>query len=445
MPASLWREVWILAAITLGSLALGALIGRYFIVAAVGFGLYIAVQLQSLVGLYRWLTDRQGREIPEAEGLWGDTFNEIRKLVRTAEQRQEQLAGQVNRLQSVAAAMPDAVVILSGQDEIEWANSTARKLLGIDYPRDTGMRLLNLIRDPAFSAYLHKRDFLEPITLEAPQVPVPQVSIQIIPYGRAQKLVMARDITHLARLEQMRRTFVANVSHELRTPLTVLGGYVETLSQLPKIRDDGELQKHLATMADQAGRMQRLVDDLLTLSRLETAAPGRHEEVVEVAALVTALRDMAVIVSGEARHRIVTEIDDAFSLRGSKEELYSAFSNLVNNAVRYTPAGGTITLRCRKTADGARFSVTDTGEGISAEHIPHLTERFYRVDSARSRATGGTGLGLSIVKHVLARHDAHLDIDSHPGQGSTFTCLFPAARLVRAPSRAAPPGAVEIP
>lgn len=429
MPSSLWREVWILAAITLGSLALGALTDRYFIVAAVGFGLYILVQLQSLYALYRWLTRRDQREIPEAEGLWGDTFNEIRKLVRTAEHRQDELAGQVDRLQSVAAALPDAVVILSGQNEIEWANTTARKLLGIDYPRDTGMRLLNLIRDPVFSAYLRKRNFVEPITLEAPQVPVPQVSIQIIPYGRSQKLVMARDITQLARLEQMRRTFVANVSHELRTPLTVLGGYVETLSQMPKIAGDEELKKHFATMTDQADRMQRLVDDLLTLSKLETTAPQRHDEVIDVAALVSSLRDMAMIVSGKARHRIETEVDDGLFLRGSKDELNSAFSNLVNNAVRYTPAGGSITLRWRKTAHGASFSVTDSGEGISAEHLPHLTERFYRVDTARSRASGGTGLGLSIVKHVLARHDAHLEIDSHPGQGSTFACLFPASRI----------------
>lgn len=430
MPPSLWREVRILTAITLGSLALGALTDRYFIVAAVGFGLYIALQLQALVGLYRWLADREHREIPEAEGLWGDTFNEIRKLVRTAEQRQGELAGQVSRLQSVASAMPDAVVILSGQDEIDWANEVAGQLLGIHYPRDAGMRLGNLIRDPEFSDYVRRGDFRETLVLDIAMDPPQQVAIQIIPYGESQKLVMGRDVTHLARIEQMRRTFVANVSHELRTPLTVLGGYVETLQQIPRI-DPDDLRKHLHTMSEQTVRMQRLVDDLLALSRLETAPPRRNDETVDIPALIASLRESAEVVSGKNAHRITVEVNNALSLRGSREELYSAFSNLVNNAIRHTPAGGSIRLHWGECGGDACFSVTDSGEGITAEHLPHLTERFYRVDTARSRATGGTGLGLSIVKHVLVRHEARLDIESHPGEGSTFTCIFPAARVIR--------------
>ncbi len=430
MPQSLWREARILIAITLGSLALGALTDRYFIVAAVGFGLYIALQLQSLTALYRWLTDREHREIPDAEGLWGDTFNEIRKLVRAAEQRQNELAGQVDRLQSVAAAMPDAVVILSGQDEIEWANDVAGQLLGIHYPRDAGMRLGNLIRDPEFVEYVLHGDFREPLVLDTAMDSPQQVAIQIFPYGDSQKLVMGRDVTHLARIEQMRRNFVANVSHELRTPLTVLGGYVETLQQIPRI-DPDELRKHLHTMAEQTGRMQRLVDDLLALSRLEASPPGRHDETVDIPALVASLRESAEVVSGKNAHRFAVEVNASLSLRGSREELYSAFSNLVNNAIRHTPPGGLIRLHWGECGGGACFSVTDSGEGIAAEHLPHLTERFYRVDTARSRATGGTGLGLSIVKHVLIRHEARLDIESRPGQGSTFTCIFPAARVVR--------------
>lgn len=430
MPQSLWREVRILIAITLGSLALGALTDRYFIVAAVGFGLYIALQLQSLVGLYRWLTDREHRDIPDAEGLWGDTFNEIRKLVRTSEQRQNELAGQVNRLQSVATAMPDAVVILSRQDEIEWANDVAGQLFGIHYPRDTGLRFGNLIRDPEFLEYVQHGDFREPLVLDTALEPPQQVAIQIIPYGDSQKLVMGRDVTHLARIEQMRRTFVANVSHELRTPLTVLGGYVETLQQIPRI-DPDELRKHLHTMAEQAVRMQRLVDDLLALSRLETTPPHRHDETVDIPALIASLREFAEVVSGKHAHQITAEVNPALSLRGSREELYSAFSNLVNNAIRHTPAGGLIRLEWGECGGGACFSVVDSGEGIAAEHLPHLTERFYRVDTARSRATGGTGLGLSIVKHVLIRHEARLDIKSHHGEGSTFTCIFPAARVIR--------------
>jgi len=430
VPPTLWREVWILAAIALGSLALGALTDRYFIVAAIGFGLYIALQLQSLTGLYRWLSDRSKYELPEAEGLWGDTYNEIRKLVRTAEQREEALTGQVDRLQSVAAAMPDAVVILSRRGEIEWANSMARKLFNINFPGDVGMRLGNLIRDPEFIDYMQRRDFSEPLVLNTADEPPQQISVQVIAYGQSQQLILGRDVTHLARLEQMRRNFIANVSHELRTPLTVLGGYVETLSQIPAIKPE-DLGKHLQTMTEQTNRMQRLVDDLLTLSKLETSPPRRHDETVDIPDLVASLREVAEVLSGEASHRITVEADPNLSLYGSREELYSAFSNLVNNAIRYTPAGGPIRIQWREIPTGARFSVTDGGEGIAAEHIPHLTERFYRVDTARSRATGGTGLGLSIVKHVLTRHDARLDIESTPGRGSTFSCVFPASRVVR--------------
>jgi two-component system phosphate regulon sensor histidine kinase PhoR len=230
------------------------------------------------------------------------------------------------------------------------------------------------------------------------------------------------------RLEQMRRSFVANVSHELRTPLTVLGGYVETLRQMDQIGIE-DLKQHLAIMHEQSLRMQRLVDDLLMLSKLETAPPRAHDETVDVAALLSGLKEQAELLSGDQRHAISLEADRALKLLGSREELISAFSNLINNAVRYTPAGGTIRLTWRAAGSGAEFTVTDTGEGIAPEHFPYLTERFYRVDTARSRASGGTGLGLSIVKHVLLRHDATLEIESDIGQGSTFRCRFPEQRL----------------
>lgn len=427
----LWRELWIVAAIAAASLLAGAVTGRPFIVAAAGFGLYIASTLRHLHKLHQWLLHRDSREIPEAEGLWGDVFNEIRKLTRQSERRADRLTGMLVRFQSAASAMPDAVVILSLNDEIEWANPSATHLLGVSFPRDAGLRLGNLLRTPEFAAYLQRGEFSEPLELVSPANPELTVSLQIIPFGEAQKLVLGRDITRLMRLEQMRRTFVANVSHELRTPLTVLSGYVETLRDMEALKNGG-LRKHIATMHEQANRMQRLVDDLLMLSRLETAPPSRRDETVDVAMLLTGLKEQAEILSGEQRHRIGLEADAALRLLGRREELHSAFSNLVNNAVRYTPAGGAITLRWTAAGEGAAFSVSDTGEGIAPEHIPHLTERFYRVDTARSRATGGTGLGLSIVKHVLARHDASLEIASTPGQGSTFTCLFPAARVVHA-------------
>jgi two-component system phosphate regulon sensor histidine kinase PhoR len=242
----------------------------------------------------------------------------------------------------------------------------------------------------------------------------------------------------------MRRHFVANVSHELRTPITVLAGFIETLRGAPSIKTE-DLRKYLATMQEQSTRMQRLVDDLLTLSKLETAPPHRREEMVDVPALLAGLKEQGEILSGDAKHRITLEADGDLRILGSREELHSAFSNLINNAVRYTPPGGFIHLRWWANGDGARFSVTDSGEGIAPEHIPYLTERFYRVDTARSRASGGTGLGLSIVKHVLARHDAQLTIESEVGRGSTFTCVFPAARIVRTAGAAAPAATAEIP
>ncbi len=436
MPPGLWREVWILAAIALASFIGGAFTDHYFLAAAVGFGLYIVLHLRQLVALSRWLTHRDTRDIPEAEGLWGDVFNEIRKLMRASGERHDALAHMVDRLQGAAAAMPDAVVIVSEQGEIEWANATARNLLGIEHPRDVGVRLLNLLRDPTLVEYLERSEEAEPIEMDSPENSNRRVAIQLIPYGANQRLLIARDITRLARLEQMRRTFVANVSHELRTPITVLAGYIETLSHMDHIRP-GELRKHLATMGEQSARMQRLVDDLLTLSRLEFEAPRRHDELVDVPALLAGLKEQAGVLSGEARHTITLEADPTLRLRASREELHSAFMNLINNAVRYTPAGGRIALSWRADASGgARFEVADTGEGIAPEHAPRLTERFYRVDTARSRASGGTGLGLSIVKHVLMRHDARLDVESEVGVGSAFICVFPENRVIRQPAAA---------
>ena len=430
MHPGLWREIWILVGIAVTSLFIGALTERPFLIAAIGFGFYIAWTLRYLRSLHRWLQDRRADEIPDAGGMWGEVFDEIRKLVKQTSRRQDQLSGMLARFQKAASAMPDAVVVLSQQDDIEWANTSAENLLGIRYPRDIGVRLFNLLRDPDFAQYLQRGDYAELFEIVSPENSGLHVSIQITPFGSSQKLVVGRDVTHLANLEQMRRHFVANVSHELRTPLTVLGGYVETLQHMDKI-DMADLRKHLDTMHEQSVRMQRLVDDLLTLSRLETAPPRTKDESVDVAELLENLKQQAQLLSGEQHHAITLDADRALGLLGSREELLSAFSNLINNAVRYTPAKGAIRLVWRTTGAGAEFTVTDTGEGIELMHIPHLTERFYRVDTARSRASGGTGLGLSIVKHVLLRHDASLEIESDVGRGSTFRCVFPASRTVR--------------
>lgn len=429
MHPSVWREFWVIVAIAAGGVLLGLILGRPFLGAAAGFILYIGANLRQLHRLHRWLLNRRrGEEVPEAEGLWGDVFKEIRKLVRQTGQREDRLTGMIERFQSAAAVMPDAVVIMAQQGEIEWANSAARRLLGIHFPRDAGMRLSNLLRDPDFTRYYQGGDYSEPFEMPSPSHLDITLQVLVVPFGASQKLILGRDVTRIVQLEQMRRTFVANASHELRTPLTVLSGYLETLrgmeAELPE-----DLRKHFATMHEQAIRMQRLVNDLLTLSRLETA-PRSRDEPVDVPALLAGLMEQAELLSA-GNHALTLDAQPDLSLLGSRDELHSAFSNLVNNAVRYTPRGGTVRLRWFADREGAKFSVEDTGEGIASEHIPHLTERFYRVDTARSRASGGTGLGLSIVKHVLLRHDAELRIESELGRGSSFTCVFPRGRVVR--------------
>lgn len=432
MRQTLWREIWVLAGLVGACFAFGTLTRHPFFFTAIALGVYIALQLWRLHQLHKWLLSDKTGEIPDASGPWGDVFHGVYKLVRQNARRTDELTDALTRFQSAAAAMPDAVVFLSEHEEIEWANPSATALLGVDYPRDRGMRLANLLRDPDFTRYLYRADFSEPLEMDSPANPHLAVSLQIVPFGARLKLILARDVTRLQRLEQMRRTFVANVSHELRTPVTVLSGYIETLHSIQHIGPE-ELKKHLGTMHEQAVRMQRLVDDLLMLSRLETA-PRLKEEVVDVPALLSGLKEQAEILSGNARHHIVLEAQPDIKLLGSREELHSAFMNLINNAVRYTPPEGEIRLRWFVDDEGPKFSVTDTGEGIAPEHIPHLTERFYRVDSARSRASGGTGLGLSIVKHVLLRHGAHLDVRSDIGNGSTFTCTFAKSRVATASS-----------
>ncbi|MBI3545026.1 MAG: phosphate regulon sensor histidine kinase PhoR [Gammaproteobacteria bacterium] len=427
MHPGLWREVWVLSGITVGSLIFGAFIGRPFLVATLGVGAYVVLTLRHLRHLHRWLLDRQSVNIPDAGGMWGEVFDELHRILKETAQREAQLTEMLTRFQNAATAMPDAVIIVSQEGNIDWANPPAASLLGVRFPEDAGMRLLNILRDPEFAQYAQTGEFTEAIEITSPDDRQTHVTIQITPFGSRQKLVIGRDVTRLVRLEEMRRNFVANVSHELRTPLTVLGGYVETLTQMDQIKTD-DLRKHLSIMHEQSVRMQRLVDDLLTLSRLETAPPSAHDEAIDVAALLAGLREQATLLSDKSQHAITLDADPNLKLRGNREELTSAFSNLINNAVRYTPPGRAIQIAWQAADTGAKFYVKDSGEGIAPEHIPHLTERFYRVDSARSRASGGTGLGLSIVKHVLLRHDAQLEIESEIGHGSTFTCLFPPTR-----------------
>ena len=337
--------------------------------------------------------------------------------------RARRLATQLRDLRTVACALSDALVLLDPDGRMRWCNPAAEQLLGITWPRDRGLAVVERFGDGEAGTWLRQRQG-EADDIASPIDAAVRLQLSLIPYGDRRRLLIARDISRVTRLEQVRRDFVANVSHELRTPLTVIHGYLELLDP----EDVPALAPVLNEMRTQSQRMRQIVEDLLELSRLEMQ---QHlaEERVEMAPMLETLRREAEALS-QGRHRVVLEDHAHADLLGSPKDLHSAFSNLVSNAVRYTPDGGTITIRWRRTPVGAEYSVSDTGYGIPAEHLSRLTERFYRVSSSRSRATGGTGLGLSIVKHVLNLHDAQLRIESEAGKGSTFTCVFDKARLL---------------
>lgn len=339
--------------------------------------------------------------------------------------RARHLLTQLRDLRAAAASLSDALVLLDADGRLRWCNASAQRLLGIAWPRDRSSVLAEHFGNHELGAWLQEGS-TRPEEVAAPVDPEMRLQVELIPYGRHRHLLLARDISRVTRLEQVRRDFVANVSHELRTPLTVIHGYLELLDA----EDTPALAPVLKEMRVQSQRMRQIVEDLLELSRLEMQPSLPGERVAMVPLLITLQREAEALSQG--RHRIKLEDDAHVDLAGSPKDLHSAFSNLVSNAVRYTPEGGAITIRWRRAGSGAEYSVTDSGYGIPAEHLARLTERFYRVSSSRSRATGGTGLGLSIVKHVLNLHDACLRIESQPGKGSTFTCVFDAARLLDA-------------
>ena len=337
--------------------------------------------------------------------------------------RARRLAAQLSDLRTAACALRDALVLLDTEGHVRWCNPAAQRLLGIAWPRDRGQPLATHFGDGEAGAWLRAGQG-DADDVASPVDAAVRLQLNLIPYSEHRRLLIARDISRVTKLEQVRRDFVANVSHELRTPLTVIHGYLELLNP----EDVPALAPVLNEMRTQSQRMRQIVEDLLELSRLEMQ---QHvpEERVEMAPLLESLHREAEALS-HGNHRVAVEDQGHIDLLGSPKDLHSAFSNLVSNAVRYTPEGGGITIRWRRTPTGAEYSVTDTGYGIPADHLSRLTERFYRVSSSRSRATGGTGLGLSIVKHVLNLHDAQLRIESEAGKGSTFTCVFGKERLL---------------
>lgn len=416
-------------ALLLGALALGFALGRVEAVLALALFGYSLWALYSLHRFQRWLRSRRRMPPPEDWGVWSALLEHQYRELRAARSRKRRLVALVRAFREAADALPDAVIVLDGARRILWFNRAAAQLLRLTITRDRGQRVEDYFHHPAINAWFAGEPQREPLVdVPAPTGDQVRMLLRFIPYAADQALLVIRDITNLMRLEQVRRDFVANVSHELRTPLTVLHGYLDMMEP----EDAPDWAPMIEDLRQQSRRMAQIVEDLLTLSRLEAQEPPA-DEVVSMRAMLAALRNEAELLS-RGRHTINLTHCDPVDLRGSPQYLTSAFSNLVSNAVRYTPAGGRIDIAWRADPEGggARLSVADTGYGIPAEHLPRITERFYRVSNSRSRTTGGTGLGLSIVKHVLNQHQARLDITSEVGVGSTFTAVFGPERLVQA-------------
>jgi two-component system phosphate regulon sensor histidine kinase PhoR len=410
--------------------ALGTVVHLPYGGAAVGgaIAIVLAALLDTLRGhrLMRWLRGTQEGEAPRDTGFWGELGYRVERSVRARERSASEERERIAQFLSAIEASPNGVLLLDGDERITWCNSVAADHFGLDPVRDREQRVTNLVRAPAFVAYLEQERFDEPVLFPAPSGRG-TLSVLVRRYGDGMRLVLTQDITESERADAMRRDFVANVSHEIRTPLTVLAGFVETMTEVPLT--DVERRRVLTLMRAQTDRMQALVADLLTLAQLEGSPRPPVDRWLPLAPLLAQVHADAQALSG-GRHELLWPPDGMVELAGNAAELQSAVANLVNNAVCYTPAGGRIEVQWRVRGDGAgEIDVSDSGIGIAREHLPRLTERFYRVDGSRSRDTGGTGLGLAIVKHVVQRHGGELDVQSEPGKGSRFRLALPASRV----------------
>ena len=427
------RELLRAAGWLLAALAVGLVTGRVLLVLLAAALAYAAWHAYWLWRLHEWLVHRRREPPPEAPGIWGDVFQLLYRRHRRNQKRKQRIARLLRAFSESTDAMPDGTVVLNAHWQIRWFNEAAARLLGLAKQQDVGQHVGNLVRHPAFTRYLAAADFREAIEIPAPPDAGTRLSLRIVPYGDGERLLLVRDVTRLHRLEQMRREFVANASHELRSPLTVITGYLDVLREAldEDERSMREWEKPLREMRAQADRMSATIRDLLELSRLETEAPSGDDREIHVQGMLARIRDEALAM-GIGPRDVVLDFRTDVRLRGVEREIYSAFSNLVFNAMRYTPESGCVRLTWYLRGNQPCLSVADTGTGIAKEHIPRLTERFYRVDPGRGRATGGTGLGLAIVKHALQRHGARLEIESTPGEGSEFTCVFPPERAIAA-------------
>ncbi|MCR4304149.1 MAG: phosphate regulon sensor histidine kinase PhoR [Gallionella sp.] len=432
------HDFWIRVSIPVALSALAALVIWGMFSAAIALVsmlvlllIVMAYHARQLFKLGEWLKDARPETIPEAGGIWDEVFSQLYKMVKKHNQTKQKLAEELQHMEQATAALPEGVAILNEANRLEWFNPIAQQHFDLDAEHDIMQDITYLVRQPEFVEYIHespsgKSGLGKPLLMRPLRHADMVLSIRLIPYGGDKRLLITRDITQFERVEAMRRDFVANVSHELRTPLTVVNGFVENLQDMPDLgQDDARRALHL--MAEQTRRMENLVADLLTLSRLENDQSPLREETVDMSALLDEIYRDGRLLSGK-KHTLQLEMQSKAKLLGNREELLSAFGNLLGNAIRYTPEGGAILLSWSERDGQPVFSVQDSGIGIAPEHIPRLTERFYRVDRSRSRETGGTGLGLAIVKHIAIRHQAKLEISSEEGKGSTFALVFPVRR-----------------
>ncbi len=400
-------------------------------VALIACFLYIAWSLRQLYKLDRWLQHKKLTHIPESSGIWGNIYDALIIDKKRQAREKKRLKSIIMRVETMTAALNDAVILLSEDNTISWLNKSSRKLLTLK-KTDINRPITNFIRNPLFVNYLDKGDYELPLILPAADNIEQRLEFRLNRFGEGEGLLIVRDITRLHKLEQMRKDFVGNVTHELRTPLTVIKGYLETLEDArasSKTVDD-RWEKPIQQMQQQASRMTTLINDLTMLSKLETEEENKKNTVVLLNPLLKMICDEAMTISGDNQNVIHLSCDSAIAIIGNDRELHSAFSNLILNAVKYSLPNKPINIEVNKNfVDGVDIKVIDNGIGIEHHHISRLTERFYRVDSSRSIETGGTGLGLAIVKHILARHEARLRISSRINQGSTFTAIFPASRV----------------
>lgn len=423
--AAALRRLFLIAAILF---ALGWWQGQVLLFLFFGAMVYLVWNLVNLYRLERWITDPTGPNPPDVPGIWGQVIYRIGDIQRKNRKQKKRMAKLLVEFRKSTEAMPDAAVVLDKTNHISWANPASHRLLGLNLEGDQGQRIDNFVRAPAFRKYLRDKNYDVPLLMASPVSDEKLLSARIVPYGKGQRLMLARDVTERAQIERMRRDFVANASHELRTPITVLSGYLESM------QDDADLAERwqipIKQMREQAQRMQRLVADLLELSRLESSTFILDSQPVDVEQLLKAVQ--SEFETSDKDHAVITiKVESDQCLLADQAALRSVCQNLVSNALRFTPPDGRIELGWRVDSQGGHLSVKDNGSGIEPVHLSRITERFYRADAGRSSEQGGTGLGLAIVKHVMERHGGRLAISSKPGDGSLFCCVFPGERVLR--------------